>query len=174
MAALPDRLDVARNIDLRSAGFHPVARRLVLVLLGAALVLGLLNTFGQRPSTHRYTSSKADLELYAPTALRSGLFYQARFTIEPHEKLAHAVLVLSPGWAESQTINTIEPGPAAETSRDGSLALTLGEIPAGQKYTLFMQLQVNPTNVGRRSADAVLYDGDARLLTIHRTVTVYP
>jgi hypothetical protein len=173
-ADLPDRLDAARNIELRGLGFNPIARRIALVVLGAVLVLGLLNTFGQRPSTNRYTSSEADLELYAPTALRGGLFYQARFTIEPHAKLAHAVLVLSPGWTESQTINTIEPGPAAETSRDGSLALTLGEIPAGQTYTLYLQVQVNPTNVGRRDADVVLYDGDARLLAIRRTVTVYP
>jgi hypothetical protein len=33
---------------------------------------------------------------------------------------------------------------------------------------------VNPTNVGRRSADVALYDGDTRLLAVHRTITVYP
>jgi hypothetical protein len=174
MADLPDRLDVARNIELRSYGFNAVGRRLVLVLLAAVLVLGLLNTFGQRPATDRFTSADADLELHAPTTLRSGLFYQARFTIRPHRDLTHAVLVLSPGWAESQTINTIEPGPIAETSQDGAIGLTLGAIPAGQKYTLFMELQVNPTNLGRRDADVALYDGDARLIAVHRTVTIYP
>jgi hypothetical protein len=174
MTDLPDRLDAVHNIELRGLGFNPIARRVALVVLCAVLVLGLLNTFGQRPETRHYASGWVDLEVYAPAAVRGGLFYQARFTIEPRRKLAHAVLVLSPGWTESQTINTIEPGPAAETSRDGSLALTLGEIPAGQKYTLYIQIQVNPTNVGRRDADVVLYDGDARLLTARRTVTVYP
>lgn len=174
MAAFPDQLDADRNIELCGLGFNPVARRIALLLLAAVLVLGLLNTFGQRPASHRYTSSAADLELYAPSTIRGGLFYEARFTIEAHRKLKHAVLLLSPGWAEGQTMNTIAPSPVAETSRDGSLALTLGEIPAGQKHTLFLQLQVNPTNVGRRAADVVLYDGDTRLLTARRTVRVYP
>jgi hypothetical protein len=37
-----------------------------------------------------------------------------------------------------------------------------------------MQLQVNPTNVGRRAANVALYDGDTRLLTVHRTITIFP
>jgi hypothetical protein len=174
MADLPDRLDARRHIELHGYGFNRTARYTVLTLLGAFILLGLLNVFGQRPETHGYKSADADLELYAPKTLRSGLFYQARFTITPHRKLSHAVLVLSSGWAESQTINTIEPGPIGETSHNGALALTLGTIEAGQKYTLFMELQVNPTNVGRRATDVALYDGDTRLLTVHRTITIYP
>jgi molybdopterin biosynthesis enzyme MoaB len=36
-----------------------------------------------------------------------------------------------------------------------------------------MQLQVNPTNVGRRSQDVVLYDGGTRLTAIDRTITIF-
>jgi hypothetical protein len=72
------------------------------------------------------------------------------------------------------TINTIEPSPIGEASRDGKLALDLGHIPRGQSYLLFMQLQVNPTNVGRRSQNVELFDGDRHLLTIDRTVTIFP
>jgi hypothetical protein len=50
----------------------------------------------------------------------------------------------------------------------------LGRIPAGQKHVLFLQLQVNPTNVGRRSQNVRLFDGDELLATIERTVTVFP
>ncbi len=71
-------------------------------------------------------------------------------------------------------VNTIEPGPIGEASRDGDLLLTLGHISAGQKFRLFMEFQVNPTNVGHRTADVTLYDGGTTLATIHRTVTVYP
>jgi hypothetical protein len=39
---------------------------------------------------------------------------------------------------------------------------------------LYMQFQVNPTNVGRRSADVGLYDGDELLASVDRTVTVFP
>jgi hypothetical protein len=71
-------------------------------------------------------------------------------------------------------MNTIEPSPIAEGSRDGNLLLTLGHVPAGQVYRLFMQLQVNPTNVGRRAADVTLYDGATTLVHLDRTITVYP
>ena len=57
---------------------------------------------------------------------------------------------------------------------DGQLEFTLGHIPQGQTHLLFMQFQVDPTNVGHRSQDVELYDGDTHLLTVHRRVTVYP
>jgi hypothetical protein len=37
-----------------------------------------------------------------------------------------------------------------------------------------MQFQVNPTNVGRRSQDVGLYDGDTALVSVDRTVTIFP
>jgi hypothetical protein len=61
-----------------------------------------------------------------------------------------------------------------EASRNGKLVLTLGHVRAGATYILFMQLQVNPTNIGRRSQDVALYDGGTLLGTIDRTVTVFP
>ena len=82
--------------------------------------------------------------------------------------------MLSSEWAEGMTINTIEPGPVGEASRNGALSFELGHIAAGERYLLFIQLQVNPTNVGRRAQTAELYDGPTRLLTIHRTITVFP
>src|ERR671933_121495 len=51
----------------------------------------------------------------------------------------------------SQTVNTIEPSPESETSADGNLRFDLGKIDAGRSYLLFIQLQVNPPDVGRRS-----------------------
>ena len=37
-----------------------------------------------------------------------------------------------------------------------------------------MEFQVNPTNVGRRSQNVELRDGDTHISTIHRTMTVFP
>jgi hypothetical protein len=72
-------------------------------------------------------------------------------------------------------INTIEPGPVGEGSHDGNLLLTLGHVPKGDVYRLFMEFQINPTNVAwHRNADVTLYDGDQALLTIHRKVTIFP
>jgi hypothetical protein len=62
----------------------------------------------------------------------------------------------------------------SEASRDGNLAFELGRIPAGKKYLFFLQLQVNPTNVGHRSQQVQLFDGEELLATVERTVTVFP
>ena len=59
----------------------------------------------------------------------------------------NAVLKLDPGWAEGMSINEIEPSPVNEASDNGRLSLELGHIPAGKSFLLFMQFQVNPTNV---------------------------
>jgi hypothetical protein len=174
VADVPDRIDLKTHRDLGSWSYNRPIRYVILGLVAAVCVAGLFNFFGQRPSTSTAESAKATLELTAPARVRGGLLFQARFTIRAHDALSHAVLQLAPGWTESMQLNTIEPGPIAETSRNGSLLLTLGPVPAGQHYTLYMQFQVNPTNVGRRNADVMLYEGDTKLFTIERTITVFP
>jgi hypothetical protein len=37
-----------------------------------------------------------------------------------------------------------------------------------------MDFQVNPTNVGHRSQDVTLADGNTALVTLHRNVTIFP
>jgi hypothetical protein len=174
MGEIPDQIVLRRHMDLQGPGFHRGVRRVILGLVGIFLVLGLFNVFGQRPSGHSADSAKAKLDLYVPNHLRGGLLFEARFTITAHQDVKNALVQFSPGWNESVQINTIEPSPLGEASRNGDMLFTLGHIPAGQKYRFFMQFQVNPTNVGRRRADVTLYDGGTKLLTIHRTVTVFP
>ena len=73
------------------------------------------------------------------------------------------------------SINTVEPSPVGEASRDGRLSFDLGHVPAGQSYILFMQFQVNPTNIAlNRPQDVRLFDGKTLVLTIHRSVTIFP
>ena len=174
-ANVPDTLVLKRHRDLE--GYHRSViwvRRAVLALIAAFAVLGLLNLFGQRPVTATANADAASLALYAPAHLRGGLLFSARFHIRAKRDLKKATLVLDPGWAEGMAINTIEPSPVGEGSRDGRLVLELGHIPAGSSYLLFMQFQVNPTNVGRRSQDVELDDGGTRILHIDRTVTIWP
>jgi len=83
--------------------------------------------------------------------------------------------VLDQGWAEGMAINTIEPSPVGEASRNGRLSFQLGHIPAGRSFILFMQFQVNPTNVAwHRPQDVELDDGNDKLLTIDRDIVIYP
>jgi hypothetical protein len=174
MADRPDYLVLQRHRDLVGRRQEHWVRRVLVAVLAAFLILGLVNVFGQRPATSTAASPEAELEVYAPAHVRGGLYYEARFTIEARRELRQATLVLDPGWAEGLTINTIEPAPVAEASRDGKLVLELGHVPRGQKHVLYVQQQVNPTNVGRRSQDVSLYDGGRRLLEVSRSITVFP
>jgi hypothetical protein len=144
------------------------------VLVTLVLVAGLLNVFGQRPQSSTAAVAAASIKVYAPARVRLGLYFEARFTIDAHSDIKKATLVLDSGWAEGLTINTIEPSPVGEASRDGKLVFDLGHIPAGKTYLLFVQMQVNPTNIGRRSQDVRLYDGDTFLTSIDRTITIFP
>ena len=173
MANTPAFLTLRRNRD--EAGRREVhIRRVAVTLVSLFLLAGLLNVFGQRPDSVQAASSAASIKLYAASRLRSGLYFQARFTITARSDVKNAMLVLDPGWIEGMTVNTIEPSPINEASRNGKLVLTLGHIPAGAIYLLFMQLQVNPTNVGHRSQNVALYDGGTLLTTIHRNITIFP
>jgi hypothetical protein len=174
VAAAPDTLTLKRNRDLDGRGWHPWVRRGLMLLVSAVGVLALVNVFGQHPSTATASAPAATLRLYAPTHLRGGLLYMARFRVTAHQDLKQARLVLDPGWAESNTINTIEPSPIDEASDNGKLSFTLGHIPAGKSFVLFMEFQMNPTNVGRHRQDVALYDNKTKLLVLHRTTTVFP
>ena len=176
MPDVPDTLVLERHRDL--VGVRPYglwARWIVLGLLTAAAILALLDVFGQRPTTQTATAPSASLVLYAPEHLRSGLLWSARFHIRANEELKKAVLVLDPGWAEGMSINTVEPSPIGEGSKNGRLSFELGHIPKGQSYILFMQFQVNATNIAwRRPQNVELDDGDRQILFLHHHVTVYP
>lgn len=173
MAEIPDQLvlKVARDREGRR---DVKVRRVLLATVVLFLGLGLFNLFGQRPATTTAEADAATLEVYSPKRVRGGLFFEARFTIEARREVEEATLVLDSGWAEGITINTVEPSPLGSASRDGKLVYELGRIPAGQKHVFFLQLQVNPTNVGHRSQDVELYDGDELLATIDRSITVFP
>jgi hypothetical protein len=171
---IPDQIVLKRDRDLARRRGDLIARRALFALVLVIPVLALLNVFGQRPTTSRVESAAASLKVVAPAHVRGGLIYMARFHIVAHRELKKATLVLEPGWLESLTINTMEPSPVGEASDNGRLTLDLGHIPAGTSHLFFMDVQVNPTNVGRRSQDVALYDGDTKLLEIHRTITIFP
>jgi hypothetical protein len=176
MADVPDTLVLKRHRDLEGMYRSGIwVRRGILSLITLVLLLGLLNVFGQRPKSVRSESAAAVLDLYAPTAARGGDLFEARFHITAKRELKDAQLRLDPGWAESLSINTIEPSPVGEASDNGRLSFDLGHVPAGESHILFMEFQVNPTNLAwHRPQNVTLLDGNEVLTSIHRTITVYP
>ena len=174
MADVPDSIVLKRDRDLEGRGWQIWVRRALFALLPIVCLLALLNLFGQHPSTFVAKSPDAELKLFVPSRVRGGLLYEARFHVTAHRDLKSATLVLSSGWLEGMTVNTIEPSPVNEGSMNGNLTLELGHIPAGGSHILFIQFQTNPTNVGHRTASVELMDGDQKLLDIHRTITIFP
>jgi hypothetical protein len=171
---IPDTIVLKRDRDLEGRGHHPWVRRGLLVLVAIPLVLALFNVFGQRQETLAATSPAARLTVNAPARLRGGLLYTVWFRVEARQELKDAQLVLDPGWVDGMQVNSTNPQPVGEASRDGRLVLDLGHIRAGHAYRSFIELQVNPTTVGRRRQDVELDDGDRTLLVLHHRMTVYP
>ena len=174
MSSAPQGIRLGRYRDMQGRGWHLWVRRGLLALLGLFILAALFNVFGQQPTTSSARAPEAALEISAPNAIRGGLLWQARFTVTATEELKQATLVLGQGWLENNTVNTIEPSPLGEGSRNGSLTLDLGHIPKGERHVLYMQFQTNPTNVGRHAADVQLQDGERLLLSVDRTLTVLP
>lgn len=172
-SSVPDRLTLKRNRDLEGRR-DLIGRRIAATLLFALLALGAVNLFGQRPGTSTSSGTAGSVAVYAPARVRGGLIFEARFHIRATQELKDAQLVLGSGWAEGITINTIEPTPVGEASRDGKLVLDLGHVPQGQSHLLFVQMQVNPTNIGRREQDVDLYDGETPIAHLDRTITIFP
>ena len=175
MADVPDRLVLKVNRDLEGLRRAPWPRRSIVALIANFALLGLLNLFGQRPGTSSAASTAATLDLYAPTHLRGGLLFSARFHITAHRDLKNAILILDPGWLEGMAVNTIEPSPLGQGSSNGRLTFQLGHIAKGGSYILWMQFQVNPTNIAwHRPAGVTLTDGSTPIVHIARRYTIYP
>jgi len=176
MSDVPDGLVLKRHRDLEGVSSGEIwVRRAAITRIALCAALGLANVFGPRPTTVRADVTAATMSLYAPTAVRGGLLWEARFHISAKRDLKNAILKLDPGWAEGMSMNTVAPSPVDEKSDNGRLSFTLGHIPAGHSFLLFLQFQVNPTNIAwHRPQNVELADGNQVIARIHRTITVFP
>ena len=173
MADTPQYLTLETNRDCDRSG-ELILRRGTIALLVVMAALALTGFFGQPPRESVAHGEGATIEVLSPNRVRGGLFFQGRFTIIAERDIESATLVLDRGWLEGMHINTIEPAPVGESSRQGRLALDFGHLGPDDKLVAYLQFQVNPTNVGSRSQGVELYDGETLLASVERTVTVFP
>jgi hypothetical protein len=160
--ATPDHIVLKRHRDLAGRQRDPWVRR------------GLLDLFGQLSGTTHAATAQAELSVSAPSRVRSGLLYTARFEVRARTDIKKATLVLDKGWFENVQVNSYVPQPISQASRDGRIAFELGHIAAGHSYVFYLQFQLNPTDLGRRSENVELDDGTTRIVRIERTATVFP
>jgi hypothetical protein len=172
---LPQGLDRGRHAELRQRFLEPWARRLFVGLLLLAVTAALAGVFGQRAHTSRAAGPAARLEVRMPKVVRGGLLFQARIRIAALRTIEHPRIVLSDGWLDGLQVNTIAPGPASESSRNGHAIFSYDQsIRAGDTFTLYMQFQVDPTSVGRSVNTIELTDGDTPLARIARSLRRLP
>ena len=82
--------------------------------------------------------------------------------------------MLEPGWVEGMQVNSIEPAPVGEASRDGRVVLSYDALARGDVLRVWLQFEVNPTNVGRRSYALALDDAERPVARLARDITVLP
>jgi hypothetical protein len=149
-------------------------RRVVLCVFAAVAVLGLLDVFGQKATGSSASSPRATMALSAPRAVRGGLLFQARVEIRATGTIKDPRLVLDEGWFEGMQLNSIEPQPQSQAARDGDVVLTYDQLAPGDLLRMWVQFQVNPSNVGSRPFGIELDDATEPVVAIHRDITVLP
>ncbi|HWC33316.1 MAG TPA: hypothetical protein VG650_00690 [Mycobacteriales bacterium] len=150
-------------------------RRGAMCLLAAVVVVALTNTVGQRAGTAHAVAAQAQLDVRAPTAVRPGLLFQAKITVTAHASLPKTQLVLSSGWADGLTLNTAEPSPSTQQSGpQGSLVFNLGTLQPGQAWVEYLEYQVNPTSISRRTQVVTVLSNAVPVVTVRRTMTIVP
>jgi hypothetical protein len=149
-------------------------RRVVMALFALISLAALIGFTGQRASTSAASAPAVRMKLSAPEVVRGGLFFQSRVDIRALAPIAHPRIVLADGWIEGLQVNSIEPAAETETSRDGHVVLSYGELKTGDVLRVWLQFEVDPTSVGKRDYTLELDDAERPLARIPRTIRVLP
>jgi len=130
-----------------------------------------------------YTASRAVVRAYAPLLEDAGLTYPQYVTMlvlweDPDRPRSIGELgerlYLDSGWFKGMALNGVSPQPASQGARGRWQVWDFGQLPAGVAFTVWISWQANPTNPGRHPQDVALYDGGTQLMSVHRTLTVFP
>jgi hypothetical protein len=168
-------LQLTRHRDLEGRGHAHWGRRIVTAVLVVFVLLAAANVFGQQPSTSSASGSAATVSLSTPSRLRGGLIFQTRVDITARRAISRPTLILSGGWFDGMTLNSVQPSPSSQASVGSGLTLAYPRLPAGRSMTVWLEWSVNPTNLAwDRGEQLALADHATTLLSIHRSVTVFP
>jgi hypothetical protein len=168
--------DLFTSVDDRPRGrrFGLAMRRFWIALFALIAAAALAGLIGQRPVHSEAAAPQARLTLQAPEVVRGGLFFQSRIDVRALADIEHPRLVLDEGWLEGMQVNSIEPAAESESSRDGRLVLSYGALAPGDLLRIYLQFEVDPTNVGDRSYGLELDDEERPIARIDRQIRVLP
>jgi hypothetical protein len=71
-------------------------------------------------------------------------------------------------------MRSLSPQPANQNADGRWQIWDYGPIRAGVTFRVWISWQTNPTDLGRHAQNVELYDGGIQLMTVHRTLTVFP
>ena len=171
-APFPDGIqerDVAEKQGIRRRESAIALGALTLVVLAS-----LVGAFGRPDSARTATTERAELEVFGPSLIRNGEFFEMRFRVRAGETLSNAVIGIDESVWEDITVNTIIPGPVEETHRGGQLRFALGEVTAWSEFLLKVDLQINPDFVGENEGRIALFDGDEQITSLEYELGVLP
>jgi hypothetical protein len=172
---LPEGLAAGRHRDLAGRGRYVWTRRAGLLLLYGFIGAALLNVFGQHQQTAVAQGGGVRMAVEAPHALRGGDLYQVHLSIDTTTAIGKPTILLSQGFLDGFTINSILPNANNQTSSNGPVALAYNNrLASGDRMEVFIEGQVNANTVGHRHWGIDVYDGTRRLAGYHRTITVFP
>lgn len=174
MTGLDERLDLERMRDLRGRSKQPWIRRGLLALLGVPVLLALTGAIGQPTQKLRAAGPAAELQVEVPDALRGGLLWRVRIAVRARRTIEHPRIILGPGFFEGMQVNTIEPSPVGEASRGPHVVLSYDALAPGDELVVYLQLQVNPTTVGKQDMSVQLDDEADPLARVRHVSTVLP
>lgn len=166
--------DLDRTRDLSGRGWQPWVRRVALIAMLAFVIAGLAGAFGQVERTSTVTGKSASVSVRVPESLRGGLYWPAQIRITAREKIAAPVVVLGAGYIDGMQLNSLTPAPVSETTRSGRLVYTFPTLDAGRTLDVRMQLQVNPTTVGRQDLGVRVEGAGIDPIVIPRSARVLP
>lgn len=172
--------DLARERDLEGRRWQTWVRRLILALMAVVVAFALAGAFGQRTTIRTATGEAAELRVRSASTLRGGLFSPVRVEVRARAKIVAPQLVVGPGFIDGVHLNSLEPAPLSETTRPrdeqgrAPLAFTYPTLEAGDELTVYLQLQVNPTTIGRQDMSVALEGANVDPVRVPATLTVLP
>ncbi len=166
---------ISHRHSARPGILHHHASPLAVALLGGLLLLALLGLLGGRTLPVATARNRdAMLTVKAPATIRTGMFFEAAITATPRRRFADLRIGLAPALWRDVTQNTMIPAAAEEAFADGLFTFAYGPRAAGDTLEVKIDLQINPSLVGRTAGDIVVLDGDVPVLRLPLALTVLP
>jgi hypothetical protein len=152
-----------------------IVRLLPMLLLGAFIGAAFTGIYGGTPNaTLRAAGDRAVLTANVPRVLRSGQFFEMRFSLRATAPLADATLAIERTYLHDLTVNTMLPAGESERSSNGTFRFAYGPLEAGEVIDIKLDGQVNPSLFLGTAGAVSIADGDDVIARLPLELTVLP